>query len=97
MKKKIRKIIDAIRTKLRAFLGLEEMFMGVDVGLNGDESCMVIASNIGSGRVKIISCKFSDMRQVESVIQEMKQRYGIRNDRIYGDFVPGIKRQARFY
>jgi len=80
------KIANTIKNKIRKWLGLGEIFMGIDIGSGRkDHSVIVIASKLGNGQVRIIDARFDSVREIEKLTRELKQRYDIPNENIYSD------------
>ena len=75
--KVLRKLSGWLRKKMRTWLGLGDIFMGVDVGMR-DQSCIVIVSRAGTGYVKIIRTYFPNMMEVDRMVRELQARYGIK-------------------
>ena len=65
-----------LRNKVREWLGLGEMFMGVDVEMR-DQSCIVVVSKAGNGYVKVIRSYFPNLIEVDRAVREIQARYGI--------------------
>lgn len=86
------------RGRVRKWLGLGEMFTGVDVGTH-DQTTIVICSRLGDGRIKIIDTRFHSLRELESAIRDMQGRYGIHDSDIIADlprFGPSEKQRRRY-
>jgi len=72
-----------IRKITRRFLGLDDLFMGVDIGIR-DNSCIVICSK-SHNRVKIIDTRVVTIYELEKQIQEIQKYYGIPNNHVITD------------
>ncbi len=83
-----------IKRAVRRWLGLGEMFMGVDAGMR-DQSCIVIISRLNGGSVRIIDAKFENIRDIERLTKDLQAHYGIPDKQVFKDY-PGIKPQS-FY
>ncbi|MDD5458872.1 MAG: hypothetical protein PHF37_05740 [Phycisphaerae bacterium] len=77
-----------LRQKIRKWLGLGEMFMGVDVGMK-DNSCIIICSRLGGGRIKIIDVHYSDRFELEKEIKYLQAKYDIAKSQIIADMPYG--------
>lgn len=65
-----------LKSKIRKWLGLGEAFIGVDVGVR-DESCIVVASKLNDGTVRIIDARFGSWIEIERFVKECQERYGV--------------------
>lgn len=84
MRKYYIKVRNFIRNKIRNWLGLGEMFIGVDVGLR-DQSCIIICSRLNNGTIRIIDNYFPNLRELEHFVKECKQRYGVKDHNVFWD------------
>lgn len=73
-----------LRRVVRRWLGLGEMFMGVDIGIH-DQTTIIICSRLGDGRIKIIDTHFNSLRELESAMRDMQARYAISSRNILVD------------
>lgn len=89
----MKKLINKIRLAIRRWLGLEEIFMGVDMGYR-DESCIVIMSRQNNGIVKIIDARFGSQIEVERFVKECQARYGIPQKNTFWDVPYGTRRRS---
>lgn len=80
-----------LRQVARKWLGLDESFMGVDLGFR-DQSCIVIISRLKDGQVRIIDARFDSVLEIEHLVRELQYRYGIPDRNVFRDYPPGIKR-----
>lgn len=77
-------IIQKLKNRVRRWLGLSDMFMGVDVGIK-DESCIVIVSRLKGGQVRIIDCRLGNYVEIQRLVKELQARYGIYNRNVIVD------------
>lgn len=82
-----------LRNIIRRWLGLGELFMGVDIsGSQKDQSTIVIVSRLNGGSVRIISSYFGSIQEIENLTKELKNRYGISYQNIYEDWPLGMSK-----
>lgn len=80
-----------LKNRIRKWLGIGNMFMGVDVGIADDTTC-VIVSKLNKGRVEIIDMHIGTASELKEFIQLCKSRYGILNRDIVMDTPIGYPR-----
>jgi len=90
----MRRLIAWIRYRIRRFLGLGPIIMGVDVGFK-DESCIVIASRLKNGAVRIIDVRFKSIMEIERLVRELQEKYGIRDSDVVRDLPMDTYRPSR--
>ena len=75
-----------IKNKIRKWLGVdkEPVFMGVDAHMKGG-TCIVVASQLHDGYMKILDVQFGSFRELQSFIKEVQQRHGIPDERVFLD------------
>lgn len=71
-------MIKWLKNKIRRWLGLGEMFIGVDVGIK-DESCVVVVSRLRDGQVRIMDVRFGTIEELKRFVKTTQSRYGISN------------------
>jgi hypothetical protein len=74
-----------LRQIVRKWLGLEDIYMGVDFGYR-DLSSIVILSKTGTGIIKVVECRFGSIVEVESLAKELQIRYGISQRNTFKDY-----------
>ncbi len=79
-----------LKRLVRRWLGLGEAFIGVDVGVR-DQSCVVVVSRLNNGAVRIIDCRFESVREIESLVRSLQQRYGISSRDTFADVPMGMR------
>ena len=84
-----RKLIIKVKQKIRHWLGLGEMFIGVDVGYKSDTT-IIIVSRLHGGHIKIIDIHPTDFKDLHSLIKELQMRYGISNRGVICDWPQGL-------
>lgn len=77
-------MIKRLKRAIRKWLGLGDMFVGVDLGIK-DESCVVVVSRLKDGRVKIMDVRFGNLRELHAFLRQTQHRYGIPNRDIIVD------------
>lgn len=88
----MKKLMRRLRNAIRKWLGIGEIFMGVDVsGSQRDQSCIIIVSKLGNGSVRIIDSHFSSISEIEHLVKHLQQSYGIPYHNIYKDIPKGIQ------
>ena len=70
-----------IKNKIRKWLGLSEMFMGVDLGYR-DESCIIICSRLKGGQVRIIDTRFGNYTEMEKKVKILQAQYSIADNNV---------------
>ena len=65
-----------IKQIIRRWLGLGNMFIGVDVGIK-DETCVIICSKLNGGQIRICDIRFGNYTELKAFISEVQHRYGI--------------------
>ena len=75
--------------KIRKWLGFDDMFIGVDVGIK-DESCVIVVSRLKGGQIRIEDVRFGSYAELRSFIKLTQLRYGIQNRDIVIDKPMGV-------
>jgi hypothetical protein len=90
--KGMKKLIWKLRNRIRRWLGIGELFMGVDIsGNQRDQSAIVIVSRLRGGSVRIIDTHFPSIGEVDRLVKELQHRYGISYKDIYLDAPTGFR------
>lgn len=76
--------------KIRKWLGLSDVFMGVDVGIK-DESCIIVVSKLKGGQIRIEDVRFGNYQELRAFIKLTQYRYGIQNRDIVCDMPVGLQ------
>lgn len=87
----MKKLIMKLKRGIRKWLGLGESFIGVDMGYR-DQSCIVVVSRLNNGQVRIIDCRFESMVEMEHLVHDIQQRYGISERETFRDYPAGMKK-----
>jgi len=90
----MKKFLQRIKIAIRRWLGLDETILGVDFGAGKDESCIVVASRLRNGTVRIIDAKFGSMEEVERFVKECQARYNVSEKQTFRDYPPGMARRS---
>lgn len=77
-------LVTNFRKFIRAWLGLDDIYMGVDFGYK-DRSSIIIMSKSGKGIIKIVDCEFGSIVEVERLAHELQLRYGISDRNVFKD------------
>jgi hypothetical protein len=88
---RLERIVIKLKQSIRRWLGLSEIFMGVDVGIR-DQSCIVVISRLNDGSVRIIDCAFPSIIELDRFVRDCQIRYGIPDRAVYRDYPPSMKR-----
>ena len=88
----MKKFILKLKRAIRKWLGLGESFIGVDMGYR-DQSCIVVVSRLNNGQVRIIDSRFESIAEMERLIRDLQQRYGISERETFRDYPAGMKRR----
>ena len=83
-------IMNKLRQYIRKWLGLDDIYMGVDIG-HKDRSSIIIMSKSGSGIIKVVDCEFGSIMDVERLAHELQLRYGISNRNVFKDYPSGYR------
>ena len=90
----MQKFIMRLRWKIRKWLGLGEIFIGVDMAVSRrDQSCVVVISRLNGGSVRIIDCQFENVHEMNRLVRELQQRYGVSSKETFVDMPPGMRRE----
>jgi hypothetical protein len=85
VRKWLAEISKRLRQAARRWLGLEDIYMGVDFGYR-DVSSVVIMSKTGTGIIKVVECRFGNIMEVEQLAKELQMRYGISERNTFEDY-----------
>jgi len=79
-----RELISRLKNRIRKWLGFDDMFIGVDVGLK-DESCVILVSRQKGGQIRIIDARFGNYAELNAFVKQTQARYGIPNNSVVWD------------
>jgi len=81
---KYRNLISKLKNKIRKWLGFDDMFIGVDVGIT-DESCVIVVSKQKGGQIRIMDVRFGSYGELNAFVKQTQARYGIPNNSVVWD------------
>lgn len=83
-----------LKRAIRKWLGLGETFIGVDMAASQrDQSCVVVVSRLNNGSVRIIDCRFESIQEMERLVRELQQKYGVSSRDTFADMPYGMYRR----
>jgi len=85
-----RQLINKLKNRIRKWLGLGDMFIGVDVGLT-DESCVIVVSRYKHGQIRIMDVRFGSYTELDAFVKQTQARYGIPNNAVVWDVPPAMR------
>lgn len=89
------KLSTKLKYLIRRWLGLGETFIGVDLGMR-DQSAIVIVSRLNGGSVRIIDAYFDNQMDMERLVKELQQRYGVNARDVFRDYPPHVRRMGDY-
>lgn len=78
-----------LRNLIRKWLGFDNMFIGVDIGIK-DESCVIIVSRLKGGQIRIMDMRFGDIKELKYFIRSVQRHYAIPDKNIISDTPLGM-------
>ena len=87
----MKKLSMTLKRLVRRWLGLGEYIIGVDM-CQRDQSCVIIASRLNNGAVRIIDCRFESIREMEDLVRVLQQKYGVSSRDTFVDMPMGFQR-----
>ena len=83
-----------LKRVIRKWLGLGETFIGIDMAASQrDQSCIVVVSRLNNGSVRIIDCRFKSIREMENLVRDLQQTYGVSSRDIFADIPYGLRHE----
>lgn len=78
-----------LKRKIRKWLGLDDIFMGIDIGCN-NETKIIIVSKLHGGHIKIIDIYPENFKHLRLLIDELQIKYGIHKSNVIYDKPVGM-------